>query len=288
MRKSILFGILNIIILESCFSQEKADIKVYYTLKHQIDTIKKDSVYLENMLLLIGKNSSVFTSYDKLKQAEAIQKDIIEQNKNWTGPGLPQFKNLSTARNITTTEIFQFQKENKLVTKEFLIRNYLYEQPLDVIDWKLTTETKSFEKITCQKAIAIFKGREWVAWFAPEIPFETGPWKLHGLPGLILEAYDTKKEAQYLFAGLETVKPAIIATEANGSYDKTTTIDVPKKVIKIASDEILKLKQAMYKNPRSFFMAQIQATGGFVDNEAEMQGFSFKSINNPLDLTEIR
>lgn len=286
MKKSILFTAISLIIFSKCFGQEKADIRVYYTLKHKIDTIKKDSLYTENMLLLIGGNSSVFASYDKLKQAEAIQKDVIEQKQNWTGPGLPQFKNLANARKITTSEIFQYQKEKKLVIKEFIIRNYLYEQPLDDIDWKLTTETKFFDKINCQKATAIYKGREWVAWFAPEIAYETGPWKLHGLPGLIIEAYDTKKEVQYLFNGLETVIANETAIEALNidAYDKALTITLPKKVTKASLDEIIKLKQTMYKNPKAFFMAQIQATGGFVDNEAEMQGFSFKAINNPIEL----
>ena len=42
-----------------------------------------------------------------------------------------------------------------------------------------------------------FKGRTWTAWFAADIPLDNGPWKLCGLPGLILRAYDAKQ--QYIF-----------------------------------------------------------------------------------------
>ena len=42
-----------------------------------------------------------------------------------------------------------------------------------------------------------FKGRTWTAWFTADIPLDNGPWKLCGLPGLILRAYDSKQ--QYIF-----------------------------------------------------------------------------------------
>ena len=34
-----------------------------------------------------------------------------------------------------------------------------------------------------------FRGRDWKVWFSEEIPLPLGPWKLGGLPGLILAAH---------------------------------------------------------------------------------------------------
>ncbi len=68
---------------------------------------------------------------------------------------------------------------------------------LDPIQWKIEKQTKQVGNFTCKKATCRYKGREYTAWFTPEIPISDGPWKLHGLPGLILEAEDSKGEFKY-------------------------------------------------------------------------------------------
>lgn len=274
--------LLLILVSFTSYSQttEPAIAKVYYTLKHKRDTTNKDSVYIENMQLLTSSNISVFSSIDQIEQAERIEKNQDEQAKNWAGIGSPLFKPLSNARKTTLLEIYQFQKENKIMIKEYLFANYLYQEPLDTIKWELSSETKNFDKISCQKATATFKGRKWVAWFAPDIPFETGPWKLHGLPGLILNAYDDKKEVQYLFNGFESL------TESKNNLKLyPITIELPKKAIPVSLEAINKLKASMYKDVRGFFNAQTAASRGIVDSR-QLASFSFKKINNPIDLTE--
>lgn len=57
--------------------------------------------------------------------------------------------------------------------------------------WNITEETKDISGSNCIKATTTFRGRDWEAWFAPDIALPYGPWKLHGLPGLILEIRDS-------------------------------------------------------------------------------------------------
>lgn len=71
------------------------------------------------------------------------------------------------------------------------------------IDWKITDETKSIGNYNCTKAIAKFRGRSYSAWFTIDIPISSGPWKLGGLPGLILEVYDSSKEFYALVEKLD-------------------------------------------------------------------------------------
>lgn len=70
------------------------------------------------------------------------------------------------------------------------------------INWKITQEKKKIGNFECIKAKCNFRGRDYTVWFTMQIPFRFGPWKLQGLPGLILEAYDTKKEVYFYFKKL--------------------------------------------------------------------------------------
>ncbi|WP_310557213.1 GLPGLI family protein [Flavobacterium sp.] len=71
------------------------------------------------------------------------------------------------------------------------------------INWKLLAETKKIGNFECHKAKAFFRGREYTAWYTNEIPVPFGPWKLQGLPGLILEAYDTDEKFYFCMRKLE-------------------------------------------------------------------------------------
>ncbi|MGB6082913.1 GLPGLI family protein [Moheibacter sp.] len=67
-----------------------------------------------------------------------------------------------------------------------------YEQNPEIV-WKIENEQKPYMDYTVQKAATTFKGRKYIAWFTPEIPISSGPYKFKGLPGLIVEIYDPKK-----------------------------------------------------------------------------------------------
>lgn len=66
--------------------------------------------------------------------------------------------------------------------------------------WKILDERRTLGGYSCQKATTLFRGREFIAWFTKDIPIAGGPWKLGGLPGLILEATSVDQKYQYLFA----------------------------------------------------------------------------------------
>lgn len=56
-------------------------------------------------------------------------------------------------------------------------------------EWTLTNDSKKILGYNCKVATASFRGREYKAWFTTELPTSAFPWKLKGLPGLIL-AYE--------------------------------------------------------------------------------------------------
>ena len=72
-----------------------------------------------------------------------------------------------------------------------------YEEKWNGQDWTLQGDTASFLGHQCQKAICHWRGRDYIAWFAPDIPIRRGPWKFGGLPGLIMKVHDM--DSLYVF-----------------------------------------------------------------------------------------
>lgn len=73
------------------------------------------------------------------------------------------------------------------------------------LEWTISSESKNIGEYTVIKAETSFRGRNYIAWFAPAIPISAGPWKLFGLPGLILEAKDKEKEYSWHLTSLEEI-----------------------------------------------------------------------------------
>jgi GLPGLI family protein len=71
--------------------------------------------------------------------------------------------------------------------------NAYYTEPEAQQKWTLHGEHQSILDHECQRATCHWRGRDYEAWFASDIPVRLGPWSFGGLPGLILKIYDTQK-----------------------------------------------------------------------------------------------
>lgn len=124
--------------------------------------------------------------------------------------------------------------------------------------WKIENDTMTVASHLCYKATCRFRGREYVAWFTPEIPSNAGPWKFNGLPGLILKVEDSTKEYTFECIGIKSFsqkKPILIYS----IYKNYPTMDKQK---------LLKLQQKI--NTNWFKAAGLQITGGnatIIDND---------------------
>ena len=68
-------------------------------------------------------------------------------------------------------------------------QGYKITEPIPVQDWNIVTDsTRQILGYHCCMATTTFRGRKWTVYFTDEIPLPLGPWKLGGLPGLILSA----------------------------------------------------------------------------------------------------
>ena len=115
------------------------------------------------------------------------------------------------------------------ITDRISSQGYRYTDSLHAQTWTMGDSTREVLGYTCQQATADFRGRRWTAWFTTDIPISDGPWKLGGLPGLILEAYDEGQQHVFTAVGLERVKDEpIIFNQKDGHnrrFEPTNRLD---------------------------------------------------------------
>ena len=79
--------------------------------------------------------------------------------------------------------------EGQTTVREFIFpHEYEGYEPTTDIAWTLSDDTLTVSGYLCQQAMATFRGLEWHVWYTEEIPSSAGPWRLRGLPGLIVKA----------------------------------------------------------------------------------------------------
>ena len=102
----------------------------------------------------------------KVDVAAGFQEALMHMPTAWTG--LPNGQ--------TTVREFIFPHE------------YEGYEPTSDIAWTLSDDTLTVSGYLCQQATATHRGVEWHVWYTDEIPSSAGPWRLRGLPGLIIKA----------------------------------------------------------------------------------------------------
>lgn len=93
-------------------------------------------------------------------------------------------------RRSSTPIYYQLYNEKKTRVATQYIHGYFYEEPMAMPEWTLHEDTMTVLGYLCRRATTHYFGRDWEVYYAPEIQLSRGPWKLWGLPGLIVRATD--------------------------------------------------------------------------------------------------
>jgi GLPGLI family protein len=300
MKKQLLFAIplMGVFIGASAQKPETAELMVHYKFSHVRDTTDRAHPFTENMVLFIGKSAGSYWSYDVITADEQFKKAWAAAAANSPDGNVRINRNGGGTR----TQYYQYPNEKKLYTKENVMGNdYLVESPIPAIDWKITGDTASFGGLHCQKATCHFKGRDYTAWFCPDLPVHTGPWKLNGLPGVIVDARDAKNEIVFQFDGVEktTLQESQPVGDPNTSEKDLPPIlrglnynpyliQPPAAAIKATAKEFDKLKETMRKDTKGFSQAVTAANNaeGVKMDHAIGQPTADPVLNNPIELPE--
>jgi GLPGLI family protein len=269
--KLIFLFLLSIIIAKADYAQEpeKPIISVHYNFIHLIDTTKPDIPYENEEILYIGGKTSLYTSYSVLLSERRMEVFMLRY------PG-QKFGGLYT---INFAAPFSFYKKitgDILQTRtRFWGNDYLTEEAIPKFDWEISSELKTIGGYRCQRATTRFRGRTYEAWFCDKLPFSNGPWKLGGLPGLILEASDEKKEVIFTFKSFGDSTELQMPFKLTGDMIKTTVKELNHATSQYQSGRPANGESAMDNRNNG-------GGGGKIDFQA-VDRYSLRPYNNPIE-----
>lgn len=238
---------------------DTSDVRTYYALN--ADTLSNQDTYVDLRVLEIGSKVTKCSS-EFIREGEAHQKEVLKTWKN-THPhadGVPRpcpihGKRADYWNEIQYTDIYiegQTATEYHTMPHGFQGENGYMVEKYPMQEWKLeAAQATIILGHKCQKATCHWRGRDFVAWFAPDIPIRRGPWLFGGLPGLILKVYDIDRHYTFEAVSIKRGKQPIIRYAYEG-YRKASR------------DRYLKLNRQLNEE----YMNTIGRMGGMMKNAA--------------------
>lgn len=107
-------------------------------------------------------------------------------------------------------------ENGKLTYREMQCEKNYYTESIPDFNWQMLEGDSTVCGYQCGKAKTTFRGRTWVVWYTMDLPYADGPWKLCGLPGLILRAEDTKGDYSFTAFKVEKGQGEPIALDIKG------------------------------------------------------------------------
>lgn len=232
---------------------EAALASIDYEFVHVNDTNNRDKPLKLNMRVYLGVEGSHYVNQSMAEARERMEARMREMNISASGSVSGVRINIRGNSQAGAEELYLYPAQKKLImVDQIASTEYLVDQDFPDLNWEIGEGTKEIDGISVQEARTSFGGRDYTAWFAPELPFSFGPWKLHGLPGLILEARDETAEVQFNFKSFDRLE------------GDQVTIALPEKGVKASPAQFARAKAAFDENPSAGIQGSIPAAGNTV------------------------
>lgn len=278
--KSLLLLLISLLSL-SCFAQnltviDKIKFKCSYEYKYLSDTTATTNkkYYSDILHLQIGSKSSKCFSY-RTYQHDSIEAysdgglreyyhKIFREAKD-KGLSKKEYMQMLPIKGMTTL-VFKNHPDGRTTVLDNVFTDYFkYEEDINPQEWVLHEESaKNILGYKCQKATCKFRGREWTAWFALDVPISDGPWKFCGLPGLIMEVYDKGEQQYFCINGLQQVD------SAEPLYFGIDGKDV-SKFQKVKRTDFLKSAYDYFRDPEKYRTMSTGISFGFSPEKYEVK-----------------
>lgn len=253
-------GILAVALLaQVTFAQTN---RFVYQVTSKPDINNKSDIKIENAYLDISAEKSMFYSENRIKRDSVMKANF--QSGGARGFNREQMDGLRTNINYS---IEKNKKDQKIIYKDRLGRDqYSYEEDRP-LNWKILSETTKIGDYKVQKAETDFGGRKWTAWFTTDLPYQDGPYKFSGLPGLVVKAEDSTGD--YSFDLMKNYKIS--------DFPEMVTFG---NVMKVKRTDYVKQQEKYKTDPASFMNSQrggggisapMRIGGGGNQNPADMR-----------------
>src|SRR5690606_31799873 len=255
---------------------------------------KKEKPETEKVMtsLDITKDESIYQDFTVPAQDSIIKMEIEAMEKSGTWKDMSKsikmpkfsFKIYKTYPDMTVSYM------DRISTKLFK-----YDDPV-TFNWKILPDKEKIGAYNTQKATTEFGGRKWIAWFSTELPFQDGPYKFHGLPGLIVKIEDDGKNYSWTLQGnknVENWEEFSFAEKANTKYGMsntsvtTTKEKFTKSYENFKADPLAEARPYMTPEFLNRTMPGSSRTFGEMMKEQEklLKDF-FGSNNNPIEIQD--
>ena len=243
---------------------------------------RQKSVYLSEEDSLYYENDSLYYNYTNNLKAgnypkrtnlssgnEGLATAVVDLSPGLYGNVPALYKNRETQ---AVKEIYIKSSPAIKWFKQTAPAYYTIIDSMPAIKWQMLEGQKNIAGLQCKKAQGYFRGRTWVAWYTESIPVNDGPWKLCGLPGLILEATEANGLAGF------SVKKIIIK---NAGLPYVTKELIPLKTTTVTYKEYSKIYEEDKDKIINYLKADVTPLAGSLTTETEV----IKSTNE-LELPE--
>ncbi|MBO6185740.1 MAG: GLPGLI family protein [Chryseobacterium sp.] len=190
---------LLLVIGFSSFAQNR----FFYDYKFIPDSTDKANVLKEIMLLDIDKSGSKYYGQEKFIADSTSQADVERQLK--LSPNNISISRRDKPGMITYKVTKQYPDFKTHLFTKISSDSYKIEEDKKP-EWKILPDKQKIGEYNAQKATTKYGGREWTAWFSTDLPFQDGPYKFYGLPGLIVKIEDKTGSHSLTLVGNKTIQ----------------------------------------------------------------------------------
>ena len=189
--KSIISFLMLIFSVQCCYAQET---HVIEPAELEITFSTKEYAFWDTYTFRCGKNVSQYFSISELQHQKMLADDdpalFILWDKRLADYDEPDPAKRLPASTGNLDEIYRNLEQGKFTTYSTVVgTHYLITEDVVIPEWTMYEDsTITVLGMECKKATTNFRGRYWEVWYTEDIPISQGPWKLCGLPGMILKA----------------------------------------------------------------------------------------------------